>query len=154
MVKYTFGEIDPKTMARSYGKELNISPKHSLEIGRKIKGMTVEKAQEYLRKVVKKEIAVPFRKYGSVGHRKGGMGPGRYPVKASQGFLKLLHEVAKNAELHIDAEPDELRIIHLATYKGETVEAIFHRAHGRSSPKKREKTNIEIIVEKIEETEG
>ncbi len=154
MVKYSFGEIDPKTMARAYGKELNISPKHALEISSALRGMTVEKAQHYLQKVIRLEKAVPFRRYGSVGHRRGGMGPGRFPVKASKRFLRLLHEVAANAELHIDAEPKELKIIHLSAYKGEKVDSWFPRAHGRSSPKRREKVNVEIVVKKIEEPEG
>jgi len=154
MVKYAFGEIDPKTMARAYGKEVDMSPKHALEIANMIRGMTVENAKQYLLKVARMEKAVPFRKYGSAGHRKGGMGPGRYPVKASKRFLKLLHEVAANAELHIDTEPDRLRIIHLSTYKGERVDSWFPRSHGRSSPKRREKVNVEIVVEKIEDLEG
>lgn len=154
MVKYSFGPIDPKTMARAYGKEIDMSPKHAVEIARTIRGMTVENAKNYLLKVVRMEKAVPFRKYGSVGHRKGKMGPGRYPVKASRNFIKLLNEVSANAELHIDTEPDELRIIHLCAYKGERIEAWFPRAHGRSSPKHREKVNVEIVVEKIEEAEG
>lgn len=154
MVKYSFGEIDPKTMARAYGKEIDMSPKHAVEIARTIRGMTLEKAQKYLLKVVRMEKPVPFRKYGSVGHRKGKIGPGRYPVKASRNMLKLLNEVAANAELHIDAEPDELRIIHLCTYKGVRVDAFFPRAHGRSSPKRREKVNVEVVVEKMVEMEG
>jgi large subunit ribosomal protein L22 len=154
MVKYSFGEIDPKTMARAYGKEIDMSPKHAVEIARTIKGMTVENAQNYLLKVTRLEKAVKFRKYGSVGHRKGKLGPGRFPVKASRMFLKLLQQVAANAELHIDTEPEDLRIIHLATYKGVRVDSWYPRAHGRSSPKRREKVNVEIIVEKIEELEG
>jgi large subunit ribosomal protein L22 len=154
MVKYSFGAIDPKTMARAYGKEIDMSPKHAVEISRTIRGMTVENAQKYLIKVVRMEKAVPFKKYGSVGNRKGKMGPGRYPVKAAQNFLKLLTEVSANAELHIDTEPDELRIIHLSSYKGVRINAWYARAHGRSSPKNRERVNVEIVVEKMQESEG
>jgi large subunit ribosomal protein L22 len=153
MVKYSFGEIDPKTMARAYGKEIDMSPKHAVEIARTIRGMTIENAEKYLLKVVRMEKAVPFRKYGSVGHRKGKVGPGRYPVKASRNFLRLLQQVAANAELHIDAEPDQLRIIHLCTYKGVRVDGWYPRAHGRSSPKRREKVNVEIVVEKMADSE-
>jgi large subunit ribosomal protein L22 len=69
-------------------------------------------------------------------------------------MLKLLNQVSANAELHIDAEPEDLRIIHMASYTGVRVDSFFPRAHGRSSPKRREKVNVEIVVEKIIELEG
>ncbi len=163
MVKYSFPVFDPKTgerlydpkrMTRAYGKELDISPKHAVELTRKLKGMTVKKAEEYLFKVIRMEQAVPFRKYGSAGHRKGGMGPGKYPVKASKKLLKLLKEVTESAKFYLETEPSALKIIHMSSYKGVRVDSWFTRAHGRSSPKRREKVNVEIIVEKIEEMEG
>lgn len=154
MVKYSFGQIDHKTMARAYGKEIDMSPKHAVEIARTIRGMTVENARRFLIRVMRLEKPVPFRRYGSVGHRKGKVGPGRYPVKASRNFIKLLDQVAANAELHLEAEPEDLRIIHLCAYRGERVDGWFPRAHGRSSPKRREKVNVEVVVEKIEEVEG
>ena len=151
MVKYSFGEIDPKTMARAYGKELDMSPKHAVEIARTLRGMILKDAQDFLVKVVRQEKAIPYRKYGSAGHRKGKIGPGGFPNNASKQFLKLLHDVEKNAEIHIEGEPEHLRIIHLSAYKGESVESQFQRAHGRTSPKMREKVNVEVVVEKVEE---
>ncbi len=86
-------------VARSGATNMRISTKNSVEISRFIKGLAVDRAIEYLEDVVTKKKAVPFKRFiKDQAHRKGGMGPGRYPVNAVIEFIKLLKNVKNNAE--------------------------------------------------------
>jgi large subunit ribosomal protein L22 len=127
--------------ARAVGIDVHV--KHCFEIARAIKHRTAGDAVEYLNNVLKidsdrpdirrKATAVPFR-LGSgnkrrkrsgpsmVGHRKGGIGPGRYPVKASRAMLKLIQSCMEK--------------------RGWTP-----RARGRASPKNHYRVNMEIFLE-------
>ncbi|MHC1605372.1 MAG: 50S ribosomal protein L22 [Candidatus Methanofastidiosia archaeon] len=150
MVGYSFTEeIDATQSARVYGKELRISPKHATEISREIKGMRLQAAKQYLEDVIKMKRAVAFRKYNlKVGHKKGlrGWDAGRYPVKASQHFLKLINEIQANAE-YKGLDIEKLRIIHASSSRGRVLPGWIPRSHGRSSPYNQVLTNVEIIVE-------
>ena len=95
--------------ARAVNVDMHV--KHCFEVCRAVKTMTAGSAIDYLNEVLRidsdradirrKAVAVPFR-LGSgnkkrkrsgpsmVGHRKGGVGPGRYPVKASKAIIKLI----------------------------------------------------------------
>lgn len=75
-----------------------VSTKHSVLIGKWIKGENVDKAIAKLEKVVLKKVPVPFVKYNdSVSHKKG-IAAGRYPVKAAQHIIKTLKLVKANAK--------------------------------------------------------
>ncbi len=98
--------------------DVDMHVKHCFEIARYIKHMKAGKAINFLNQVLRidsdrpdirrKAVAVPFR-LGSgnlkkkrsgpsmVGHRKGGIGPGRFPVKASRAILKLRESAMENA---------------------------------------------------------
>ncbi len=142
-------ELDPTKTARVYGKDLRISPKHATEISREIKGMKIEVAKAYLESVMEKKKPVAFKKYNKkVGHKRGlvGWDAGRYPVKASRFFLKLLTELQANAEYKgLDAE--RLRIVHASSYKSRVLPGYIPRAYGRGTPYNQVLTNIELVVE-------
>jgi len=87
-------KVDPKTMAKAYGKELNISPKHAVELCRFLRGKKVPVAEDLLNKIITKDVAVPFKRFQhSVSHRRGKVGPGKYPMKAAKLMLKLIEDV-------------------------------------------------------------
>lgn len=87
-----------KVLATCNPKYLPISFKHSVEICRFIKNKKLSTAISQLEMVVKKELAVPFKRYNrDTPHRKG-IASGRYPVKAAKVFIKLLEQLKKNAE--------------------------------------------------------
>ena len=148
------GNYDPERMARAYGKELKISPKASNEICRRIRGMTVENAIELLEDVIEMKRSIPYKRYNKrVAHRKEGAG-GRFPVKASKHILKVLEGAIANATYREELghpEPDELRIATAAAYKGRIIPGWIQRAHGRATPFNEETTNVEIIVELMED---
>jgi large subunit ribosomal protein L22 len=85
--------------AKAVGKNLRVSWKHCTEIGRFIKGDSVEKAKNKLEKVMDKDLAVPATKFDTdAGHQGSGQGKGRYPVKAAEEVLQVLESAEGNAE--------------------------------------------------------
>jgi large subunit ribosomal protein L22 len=146
----TLDEIEEPKTAKVFGRNLRISPKHSVEISRAIKGMKVEDAKAFLERVQEKKEAVPFRKHKKkVGHKRlFKWYAGRYPVKASKRFYQLLEEAESNAE-YKGLDTERLRIIHVAAYKGRTFPGYIPRAYGRASPYNHETTNVELIVKEV-----
>jgi len=64
-------ELDDERTAKAFIRELRISPKHAREICRAIRGMPLDRAKEFLRRVIRQEEAVPFRKHKKkVPHRR------------------------------------------------------------------------------------
>ena len=151
MVGYTV-DIDPETSARAIGREMSISPKHSIVICRHIKGWPLERAKTFLQDVIAKKAAVPDTRYGNSGHRRGKVGPGRYPEKAARHILKVLEGAEANAE-YKGLVIDDMYIAHSAAHRGRAWEGRFPRARGRATPKIRETVNVEIILKEAGELE-
>ena len=145
-------KIKGDNVAKAKANELNMSPKHSIEIAGLIRQMRVNEAIAYLNEVVKLKKAVPFRHFNrNVAHKRGLPGnwdAGRYPVKASKAYIRILESVKKNAE-YIGLDPENLEIIHVTANRGRSQKSFFPRAMGRASPKARETVNIEIIVREV-----
>jgi len=141
-------QIDDKVCAKAMGKELRVSPKHAGEICRAIKGMMLEKAREYLQAVIRKEKAVPYRRYKKKVAHRGGLSKwaaGRYPVKAAKAVLGVLDNVEANAS-YKGMATDKLRIVHASAQKGIVIRGFRPRAFGRATPFNTQTTNVEIIV--------
>ncbi len=141
---------DPDKTAKAYGKELNISPKKSVEVCRMLRNKDAEAALNILDQIIAKERAVPYRKHKkSIAHQKG-TGPGGYPIKVAKKIKYLIEEAQSNAEdKGLDA--DEMKIIALSAHRGEVTKSRRPRAQGRSTPFYRRTTNIEIILEEKED---
>lgn len=138
--------FDAEKSAAARGVEVHCSPKASRNIMRTIKGMRLEDAKEYLEQVTRKESAVPMRvRNRKIKHRRGGMGPGGFPVKAADRVLKILENAQNNAE-YKDLETDNLRIVHASAYRGETIVKFRPRAQGRATAKFEQTTNMEIVL--------
>jgi ribosomal protein L22 len=97
-------EKPKKTEAVVNEKDSPISTKHSIAICDMIRKRKPGEAMEMLEKVLKKELAVPFK--GEIPHRKrshrigkGKLG-GRYPTKASKVFIKILKNLIANANIN------------------------------------------------------
>ncbi len=127
-------------MAKALGSSLPISTKHSAEICKLIRGMSLTKAKELLVKAISKQKAIPFNRFNmDLGHR-AGMGPGRYPVKASKEILNILESVESNA-LSNDMNKEKLIIAHINAQKASSP---WH--FGRQRRRKMKRTHIEVIV--------
>jgi large subunit ribosomal protein L22 len=145
-------KISGDTIAKAKANELNMSPKHSIEIATFIRHQRVNDAIAYLNDVIGLKKAIPFRRFNrNVAHKRGLPGnwdAGRYPVKASRAYIRVLESVKKNAE-YIGLDADNLEIIHVSANRGRAQKSFFPRAMGRATPKVRETVNIEIIVREV-----
>lgn len=151
MVGYS-AKVDTDTSARAIGRELLISPKHSLELCRQLRGMPIEKAKKYLNEVIAKKIPVPYLRFkNNISHRKGkGFGPGRYPVNTAKEILGVLEDAENNAE-YKGLDPETMKIVHISANRGRVYKGSRPRAHGVSSPWNKRTTNIELILKEVEE---
>ena len=141
-------ELDPEKTAKASGREIRVSHKHAREVCRTIKGMMLNNAKTYLRDVINKKKPVPFRRHKKkLGHRHGleKAFAGRYPVKAAQQILRVIEGAEANAE-NKGLDVDRLRILHAAAYPGLKIKRFTPRAHGRSSPKYKTTTHVEIVL--------
>ena len=155
--------LEGNRLATARVTNVDIHHKHSVQIARHIKGMFAANAVDYLEQVTKLKRAVPYvarhRKGRGgntmAGHRKGAMGPGRYPVKASNVFIKLIQSAMDNArQHHEDIEPEEMLITHIAAHRGEIHVGTRPRARGRATPKNHYQVNLEIFLEAYGDDEG
>ena len=148
--KYAFQNYDKTKHVRSAIREKTISHKHAREIAVAIKGMSIEKARDYLMDVVKAKRAVPFRRYkNEVGHKSDtGVMSGRYPKKAAGEFIKLLDNLESNAEYR-GMDLDRLKIVNATVHKGRKIKRFTPRAMGRATPKVDIMTHVELVAQEI-----
>lgn len=148
--KYAFQNYDKTKHVRSAIREKTFSHKHAREIAVAIKGMSIEKARDYLMDVVRIKRAVPFRRYkNEVGHKSDtGVMSGRYPKKAAGEFIKLLDNLESNAEYR-GMDLDRLRIVNATVHKGRKIKRFTPRAMGRASPKVDILTHVELVAQEI-----
>ncbi len=148
--EYAFQTYDGTKHVRSSLREKDISHKHAREIAVSIKGLSIEKARDYLQAVINKERAVPFRRYKTqVGHRSDpGVMAGRYPQKSAKEFIKLLDNLESNAE-YKGMDLDRLKIINATIHKGVVVKRFTPRAMGRATPKNNVLTHVELVAQEV-----
>ena len=147
---YAFQNYDSTRHVRSSLREKDISHKHAREVAVAVKGMSIEKARDYLQAVINKERAVAFRRFkNQVGHRPDpGMMAGRYPQKTAKEFIKLLDNLESNAE-YKGMDLDRLKIVNATTHKGVMVKRFIPRAMGRATPKNNVLTHVELVAQEI-----
>jgi len=128
-----------------------ISYKKVVELARVIRGMKLDEARKLLERVAAGEEPIPVRRYArKQAHHRGLAAKykwpiGRYPIKAARILLKLLENVANNAEVK-GLDTEKLRIVHIAVHKGRVLKRWMPRAFGRSTPRFKKYSHIEIIV--------
>lgn len=148
--KYAFQNFDSTRHVRSSLREKQISHKHAREIAVSIKGLSIEKARDFLYDVINKKRAVPFKRYKKqVGHKADpGIMAGRYPQKAATEFIKLLDNLESNAE-YKGMDLDRLRIVNATVHKGVLIKRFIPRAMGRATPKNNVLTHVELVAQEI-----
>lgn len=147
---YAFQNFDKTKHVRAAIREKDVSHKHSREVAVAVKGMSIEKARDFLNNVIAKKIAVPYRRYNNeVAHRsnvRDGFFAGRFPQKSAKEFLKLLDNLETNAE-YKGMDLDRLRIISAVVHKGTKLERFTPRAMGRTSPKFDTLVHVELVAQ-------
>lgn len=147
-------ELDPEKTVRASGREVRVSHKSAREVCKTIKGMMLTQAKQYLKDVMAKKRAVPFRRFKKKGGHRRGLEKafaGRYPVKAAKHILKILEGAEANGE-YKGLDTERLRIIHASAYPGMKIKRYMPRAFGRSSPKVKTLCHIEVALEERPET--
>ena len=161
-------------LATARSVQVDMHVKHCFEVCRAIKNKTAGEAIAFLNQVIKidsnradvrrKAAAVPFR-LGSgnkrkrrsgpsmVGHRKGGIGPGRFPVKASREIIKVIESAMENARYQYeDIDAEEMLITHIAAHRGRIRKGWIPRARGRATPSNHYQVNLEVFLEDMNTT--
>mgnify|MGYP002638896704 FL=1 len=131
--------------ASARGFDMGISTKASIEVASFVRGKDLAKAKALMENVIIKKVAVPFTKFNrDVGHKKGRIAAGRYPINVATEVLRLLNSAEKNAE-NKGLDVKALFVKSIVANKGTgTVRASRHR--GRQA----KRTHIEIILEERE----
>ncbi len=130
--------------AKAYGKSLPISLKTSINVANKLRGMSTAKAIAYLDRVTQLKQAVPFTRFtDGVGHRKGKMAAGRFPVKAAKEIGIIIASAVANAANKGLSE--DLKIIHICAHKAASQ---FHM--GRQRRRMMKQTHIEVVIQEVE----
>ncbi len=144
---YSFQNFEKTKHVRASSREIDISHKHATEVCAAIRGLYLNKAKEYLENVVALKQPVPYRQHkNEVAHRSElqDFPAGRYPVKASREFLRLLDNLEANAE-YKGMDLDRLAIIHASSYPGVKIKRFQQRAFGRNSAKYDTLVHIELV---------
>ena len=135
-------------MVKVSGRNLPISHKHSYEIANFIKGKQVDAAIKLLEEVIVKKRAVPYKRFTrDLVHKPGKVGPGRYPMLASQQVLSLLRNLKSQAQ---DKGLDTIRlyVIHAAMQKAQKLPH-----YGRKIGTVRKNCHFELVGKEIEKVE-
>ena len=147
---YAFQNYDSTRHVRASMREKKVSHKHTREIAVAIKGLTIEKARDYLQSVLTHKRSIPFKRFkNQVGHRTDpGVMSGRYPEKAVTEVLKLLDNLESNAE-YKGMDLDRLKIINATAQKGVIIQRIMPRAQGRATANNNVLTHLEIVAQEL-----
>ncbi|HLC58554.1 MAG TPA: 50S ribosomal protein L22 [Candidatus Nanoarchaeia archaeon] len=140
---------DKNNIAIMRGSGLPISTKLSVEICNAIRNKPLKRVKAILTDVVDLKRAIPVRRYHwNRGHKAGGLGSARYPVKASAIFLKLCHTLEANAE-NKGLNVNNLVLVHA---KADRAETKWH--YSRKGRMKTKNTNVELMAEEAASEKG
>lgn len=143
--KYAFQGYDAQSMARVAGRDLAVSTKQAIEICNFIRHKKLLLAKKLMEGVKEKKTAVPYKRFtDGVGHRRGKMASGRYPVKAATAILRLLESAETNAQTK-GLNTKDLEIFHICTHKAHSP---VH--YGRHGGREFKRSHIEIVLKETE----
>ncbi|MEM3122071.1 MAG: uL22 family ribosomal protein [Candidatus Pacearchaeota archaeon] len=129
-----------KTEVSVYGRSLPISLKHSVALGKFIKGKKIDEAIKSLEEVSKNKKAILIK--GEMAHKKGrGMMTGKYPIKASKNFIRILKSLSANAINH-GMELEITKILKVISNKAPEQRHRFGRT-------KFKRTHVKIIAKEV-----
>ncbi len=140
--KYSTKNYNKELMARAVGRDLSISTKQSVEICNFLRNKKLETAKSILQGAIQKKKPIPFKRYNKdMGHKRGNIAAGRYPVKACEQILSLIESVEANAQFKgLSTGNLVLKFI-----KASKARRPWH--FGRKRRRKMKRSHIEVIVE-------
>lgn len=139
--KYAFEGYDAEKMARAAGRDIAVSLKQAIEISNFLRKKKLLLAKQLMEGVIEKKTAVPFKRFtDGVGHRRGQMASGRYPVKAAKAILTILESAEANAQSK-GLNTKDLVVHHMCAHKAHTP---VH--YGRHGGREYKRSHIEIVL--------
>jgi len=150
MVKYSREAVDPAKSAKARGANLRVHFKNTRETAQAVKGLTLRRAQAYLKDVLNHKDTVPFRRFtGCIGRNAQAKNhkwtQGRWPEKSARYILDLLTNAESNAEVQ-GLEVDNLYVDHIQVNQAPKLRRRTYRAHGRINPYMSSPSHIELIL--------
>ena len=138
---YAFDKYEQNSMARAVGISLTISTKNSVEICNALRRTYISKAYKVLDDLIALKTAVKFRRFNlNVGHRRGKIGPGRFPINAATEIKKIIRNAETNAQQK-GLNSDELFITHICAHM-----ASRPMRYGRQSGQQTKRTHVEVVL--------
>ncbi len=133
---------------RVVGKDLPISTKDSIEICNFIRRRTLEDSKKILEGVIDEKRVIPYKRFNmDRGHKKGKIGPGRYPKKASLHILQVLESAEANAKnLNLD-----VKNLYIRSIIANKASRSWHNGRQRRTKTKRTHVNVILIEKKDKE---
>jgi len=146
---------DASKSCTSKGKDLRTHYKNTFHVGRAIKGMLINKAEEYLKDVLEHKRCIPYSRYDhSVGRCSAaiqfGLTKGRYPEKSVRIMLNLLQNAKANAEAK-KLNPEKLLIKNVFVNQATEGRRRTYRAHGSINAYCSSNCHVEILCEELKE---
>merc|ERR1711935_1044440 len=149
---------EPTKSAKCRVDDLRAHYKNTYETARACRGLNLNKAIQYMERVLEHTAIIPFRRYtGGPGRhaicKNFNHHNGRFPEKSVRHVIALLQNLKSNAELKgLDVE--RCQITHVATQRAVQGRRRTYRAHGRISPYLASNCHVEFhVVEKSKEEE-
>lgn len=143
MPKFGYAMQAGERSARAHTRTARVSRKFCVELGRAVSGRPLEDARRILTDVISLRRPVKFRTFvDGLAHQRGGLGPGRYPVKAARAMLEIIESAAKNAEAK-GLDEKKLVVRHISATKGPTI----FRPRLRWRPQQMKSTHLAVILE-------
>lgn len=146
-----------ENMAKACARNINISPKHAIEISRHIRGKSLSTAKRILRESISETKAIPLKRFTNGPGHKSGMSSGRFMVKACKEILVALESAESNA-VNKGLNVSDLKLTHVAAqragkqwhygrkkrslFKSSHIEVVVEEVKGLSDEKKKERKNI------------
>jgi len=139
---YAF-QKEMENTAKAVARNIDISPKQSIEICNYVRGRPVAQAKMLLQQSIDEIRPVPIRRFSNgVGH-KAGMSAGRYYPKACREILTVIKSAEANA-INKGFNSNDLKIVHIAMQIGPKN---WHQGRQRRSIFKN--SHIEVVVAEV-----
>merc|ERR1719217_1830403 len=135
MVKYSTDLADATKAIKARGDNLRVHYKNTRETAAALKGLSLKRAQQFLKDVLARKDAVPFRRHnGGVGRcaqaKRHKTTQARWPEKSCRFLLDLLQNAESNADTQ-SVDADTLSIAHIQVQRASLMRRRTYRAHGR-----------------------
>lgn len=148
---YAAQNVDPETTAKAAGRDIPVKPKFAVNVAKALKGKSVKQARTFLEEVVALKTPVPFRVHKrQVKHRRGGVGPGQFPVSVAAAYLRVLNDASSNAE-YKGLDPDNMYVWHACAHRAAPLPGFMPRAQGRATQWNKQCSHLELVLKNKEE---